>query len=155
MSTILDALKKSEKERKLNNIPTLSDMPAPQEKSRWPLSLLAVLALGLLIAIAWMLTGSLRLSGSQADGSAVQDIVISNETVQDAVATVQPAADVNPETVVVNVVSYSEDPETRFVIIGGKLFRENEFVTAGVKVEAIQPDSVILNQRGQRITRTP
>ena len=45
MSTILDALKKSEQERKLNKLPTLSDMPTPQEKKSWPRIVLLVLIL--------------------------------------------------------------------------------------------------------------
>jgi len=44
MSTILDALKKSEQERKLNKLPTLTDIQAPQEPARWPLVLAMVFA---------------------------------------------------------------------------------------------------------------
>ena len=50
MSTILDALKKSEQERRSNHVPTLSDMPVPQERSRMPVYL--VLGLSLLLAVA-------------------------------------------------------------------------------------------------------
>lgn len=150
MSTILEALKKSEKERKLNNLPTLSDMPPPQERTRWPvalLSILAVLVIGLLLvlAIRWW-------QPNQAQ-PAVR--VVSNETI--AATGAEPANEgrVEGEKIVVNVVSYSDDPAQRFAMINGKMVRENEFVRAGLKVEKIDPSSVLLNQRGERIRRTP
>ncbi|MFT5609178.1 MAG: hypothetical protein ACI9PZ_002997, partial [Parvicella sp.] len=75
MSTILDALRKSEQERKLTKLPTLSDMPAPQEQARWPHWLilgLIVLSVGLLVLVFGIWQGSEMLGGtqnSQAQGS--------------------------------------------------------------------------------------
>lgn len=138
MSTILDALKKSEQERKLNDIPTLSDMPAPQEKSLvpsfWLLAVIVVLLVCVLAAIVYF--------GSQAE------TVVSGQT---ATQTVQPVED----ELVVNVVSWSEQVEQRFVIINGKLARQGEFARPGLKVEEIKPNSVILLERGKRIERRP
>lgn len=146
MSTILDALKRSEQERKLNKVPTLSDMPAPQERSRWPLLVVALLILILLALLIWFFVAK---KGPQAEA---QEIVISNETVN-----VDSAADgsSNSDTVNVNVITYAEEPTARFVIINGKMFREGQFVMAGVMVESINQDSVVLIERGKRITRKP
>jgi len=65
MSTILDALKKSEQERKLNKLPTLTDMAAPQEPSRWPLYIgsgLALLSIALVV-LAYAIWDSDQLRG--------------------------------------------------------------------------------------------
>lgn len=147
MSTILDALKKSEQERKLNNIPTLSDMPAPQEPQRWPVYMLIVFVVLLLVLLGvffkqWQFGSSSNQSGAE--------LVISNETV----ASTEDVSNAD-QTVVVNVVSYADDPEQRFVMINGKMFRENEFVRAGIKVEKITKEGVVLNERGKRSTRKP
>ena len=53
------------------------------------------------------------------------------------------------------MVSYSEQPEKRFVMIGGKLYRENEFVRTGLKIEEIRQNEVVLNNRGEQIIRRP
>ena len=50
MSTILDALKKSEEERKVTKVPTLADMQAPQEPSKWP-NVLLIIIVGLLLVL--------------------------------------------------------------------------------------------------------
>ena len=161
MSTILDALKKSEQERKLNQLPTLSDMSAPHEPARWPwvllivATLLLIVLLGLVIKLLWFSpqqgqTGTLTLSDTQrvetqnadVDGSGVRNI---KESVVDS----------SVKSIVVSVVSYSESPSKRFIMIDGKLLRENEFIKAGLKVEEIRQDDVILNFRGKQIVRRP
>jgi len=146
MSTILDALKKSEQERKLNNVPTLSDMPTPQETKSWPLVLLfiAILLLSILVALLFF-----RTQASDQD----QDVSKVNSNLE---VTGKPSAlVVSDADIVVNVVSYSEQQELSFVMINGKLFRNGEFVLAGLRVEEIKPDEVVLNLRGKRITRKP
>ena len=145
MSTILDALKKSEQERKLGDIPTLSDMPVPEEPRTssmlWMIGLVAVCLLVVIIVL---------LLQNQSTGSANSDqensIVLSNETLASGEAE-QPFE--------VNVVSWSQDPAQRFVIIDGQLARENEFVRPGLKVELIKNSSVILIDRGSRIEISP
>jgi hypothetical protein len=158
MSTILDALRKSEQERKLTKLPTLSDMPAPQEQARWPHWLilgLIVLSVGLLVLVFGIWQGSEMLGGtqnSQAQGSLSQGntIVLDNESIGEETTTV-----FSDDDIVVNVVSFSEQANQRFVMINGKLFRENDFIRKGLKVVAIKPDSVILNQRGKRMELEP
>lgn len=146
MSTILDALKKSEKERKLSNIPTLSDMPTPQETKSWPMVLLfiAIILLSILVALLFFRT---QFSDPQLGVSVVSP---SLEVTGKPTQLVASGADI-----VVNVVSYSEQEELSFVMINGKLFRKGEFVLAGLRVEEIKPDEVVLNLRGKRMTRKP
>ena len=145
MSTILDALKKSEQERKLNELPTLADMPAPEEASRWPLFVGVIIAL-LLLILVWLLLEA-RQAATPANDS--NDIVLSNETV--GAGTSIDASD----EIVINVISWSEQAEQRFVMINGRMFREDEFVRAGLKVIEITEQGVILNERGRRIVRKP
>lgn len=148
MSTILDALKKSEQERKRSHLPTLSDMPTPQEPPRWPwgliaiLSLLLAVALGVLMSRWWLSADTAAPARSiQPEAPAIADSLSLPATVD---------ADV-----VVNVVSYSDIPAQRFVMLDGKMYRENDFVRAGLKVQEIRPNAVVLNLRGELLTRTP
>lgn len=148
MSTILDALKKSEQERKLGDIPTLSDMPTPDEgaqvSSAWIIALLVVL----LVILTALILFYTVFDKAPTDGGVLSDTrVVSNDTVA-----VEQSSD---ESIVVNVVSWSEQAEQRFVIIDGKLVREGEFARPGLKVERINQDSVILNHRGRRLERRP
>ena len=145
MSTILDALKKSEQERKLNNIPTLADMPAPEEATRWPMIIGAVVALLLMLLIIVLIIT--RTSSNNASVRAVSSTVSSQQSVAQSI-------DENSE-IEVNVVSYSDEPEARFVMVNGKMFRQGEFVRAGLKVVEITPESVIFNERGERVERKP
>lgn len=148
MSTILEALKKSEKERKLNAVPTLSDMPVPQESSRWPLIVIAILSLVLALMIGLLLGP--WFSAPQADSMAPVDSQNELQGKEPVDTNVLP-----PSDIIVNVVSYSENPKQRFVILDGKMFRENDFVRTGLRVEEIKPSAVVLNLRGESITRTP
>ena len=150
MSTILDALRKSEQERKLNDLPTLTDMPAPEERSRIPPVLTSALVVLLLVLIAVLLYWVLQNAAAQKSTSSSNSIVLSNDTLEAETAGVDES-----EQIIVNVVSWSQQPAQRFAMINGKLYRENEFVRAGLKVESIQADSVVLNLRGQRIVRQP
>lgn len=147
MSTILDALKKSEQERKLNNVPTLADMPAPEEASRWPVYLGVGMATLFLVSLAVLLTGRPVEPAAQAGAA----IVLNNQTLAESSSQ---SADTQP-TVVVNVVSYSPQPEQRFVMINGNMYREGEFVRPGLKVLEINEGSVIFNERGRRIEKQP
>lgn len=154
MSTILDALKKSEQERKLNKLPTLSDMPAPQEPSRWPLvvgSVLCVVALIILLATVflWGKGASSKLVESKSVAS-----IESSANVQ-ILAEAKPITATSNDDVVVNAISYSEELSQRFAMVNGKMVREGEFVRAGLQVEQINLDTVVLNFRGKQITRKP
>lgn len=152
MSTILDALKKSEQERKLNKLPTLTDMQAPQEPSRWPKIIaasLSVLVLSIVIASAiywWQSRGNPRTAQSLKADQPVTAPVMAAETQEPLI---------NADEVVVNVVSFSELPEQRFAMVNGKMVREGDFVEAGLLVEKIEMDAVVLNLRGKQFSRKP
>lgn len=147
MSTILEALKKSEQERRLNQVPTLSDMPTPREAAKWPLVVLAILVLVLAIILMVLIVKWWSPVATE-EGTPIK---ISNESL----GLEQTESPTSAEKIVVNVVSYSDTPGQSFTMINGQLYREGEFVRAGLKVEKIESNRVILNLRGQRIIRTP
>lgn len=164
MSTILDALRKSEQERKLNKLPTLTDMVAPQEPSRWPLyvGLALVLLAVVLVVLAYVIWSA---KPEVATDVAIGQTVAQTETVQPASVdekSVDRAIESNAgedrplkDPMVVNVVSYSKDPAYSFAIVNGKMVREGDFVEPGLKLEEIRPDALVLNSRGKKITRSP
>ena len=143
MSTILEALQKSERERKLNDVPTLTDMPTPEEPSRWPLYFGFFIVL-VLIALVLVLLLSKQNAVAPA---ALEQNVVSNATIAQ-----QKKAEESTE-LVVNVVSYSDDIEQRFAMINGKMFRQGDFVKAGLKLVDITKDSVVFNDRGKRLVK--
>ena len=153
MSTILDALKKSEQERKLNRVPTLSDMIAPPEESKGPLVLGVVLCV--LAFLILMVTVFLWGKGSVATSSLpVPGAALNSPQTNPLTASVDTSGTASDD-IIVNVISFSNDLNQRFAMINGKMVREGEFVRAGLQVEEIHMDSVVLNYRGQKITRTP
>ena len=165
MSTILDALRKSEQERKLNKLPTLVDMAAPREPSRWPIYIGLVLVL---LASALVL---LAYSVRNAKPEAVRSLVgTSNVVAQEFQAEradsmrsrggAQRPLPSDPSafkdgSLRINVVSYSDDPSLRFAMVNGKLMREGEFAEPGVMIEKIQLNSVLFNARGKAIVLSP
>jgi hypothetical protein len=151
MSTILEALKKSEQERKLKKVPTLSTMQAPVEQSVWPFRLLVILLVTLFVLISWVGFSWFVIQNND-EQSASKKIVLNNDTVA---AQTRLGDGTESQPVVVNVVSYAGEIAQRFVMINGKMFRQGDFVEPGLKVDEIRPDSVILNRRGQRIERKP
>ena len=155
MSTILEALKKSEEERNTGKIPTLSDMQAPHEPQRWPQMLLLVVIVLLMILIG--LTIKFLMFPSKTQVLEPQPASSIQESVQQAEGNEQADTQVvDPnQKIIVSVVSYSDEPQKRFTMIDGKLVRENEFVRAGLKVEEIRQNEVVLNLRGEQIIRRP
>ena len=148
MSTILEALKKSEQERKLSDIPKLSDMPAPQETSRWPLVLAISLIILLLLGVSFLLYRWVAVTTSE--NTVKTDVLpVTNESIAET-EVIKTDSDI-----VVNVVSFSAQVDQRFAMINGKLFRQGEFVQPGLRLEEIRENSVILNRRGRRIVRKP
>lgn len=144
MSTILDALKKSEQERKLNDIPTLSDIPAPEEVSRfsrtWLIS--SFVLIGLLVLILALLLSDRFVSAT-------------SNNVDIAAREQQQSLPVDGGDIAINVISWSEDDAQRFVLIDGTLARESEFAAPGLKVMEIRRDSVIVNYRGKEMELRP
>jgi len=154
MSTILEALKKSEQERRLNNVPTLSDMPAPHEPSRWPMIILSVGLLVLLVFMFFVVKKVWFDSQENAVASPTQSAPLANYD-SESTAVVPPDDAEGREALIVNVVSYSQDPAKRFAMINSTFFREGEFVDAGVKVEEVRQNEVVLNVRGEKVIRRP
>ena len=152
MSTILDALKKSEQERKLNKLPTLNDMATPKESSRWPIyiGLALVLVAIALIILAFVIWNGKPLQSQVSPDSKPANAVSLAEVSTDTLSSV----DVSDATLV-NVVSYSDKPAMRFAMVNGKMVREGEFIKPGLKVEEILPNSVVFNARGEKVTRSP
>ncbi|MCH2190519.1 MAG: general secretion pathway protein GspB [Gammaproteobacteria bacterium] len=148
MSTILDALKKSEQERKKNHVPTLSDMPVPEESARWPLYVIAALSLTLACLVGVLIANWYGPNRSVPQADEAKPLIKSDAANQQIV-------EADLADVVVNVVSYSLDSSQRFVMLDGKIYRENDFVRAGLRVDEIKPNAVVLNFRGELLTRTP
>lgn len=111
------------------------------------------------LMIAAIVIATLWLSSRNKDiESGKTTIELSNDTLSIDPASVGGDEIEDPadaKQLVVNVISYSEDEGQRFVMINGKLFRQGEFINAGLKVDSIKKDSVILNQRGRRLERRP
>jgi len=142
MSTILDALKKSEQERKLTQVPTLSTMSAPVEPTRWPMYIIILLLFVLLGLFGYWFLQNNHPVGQSADE-------------QGADSSLTDDYDRSLSDIVVNVVSYSEQSDRRFAMINGALYYEGDFIQSGVKVERITQDMVILNHRGQLVNKKP
>ena len=165
MSTILDALKKSEQERKLNKLPTLVDIRAPQEPSRWPLYLGLVLvllaaALVVLAYVIWNAAPEVARNPGAGKSIAVLSSTSFEANVADGFKTTEGPNAIKGSALVkdpmlVNVVSYSDDPGLSFAMVNGKLLREGDFVEPGLKIAEIQFNSVVFNARGKKITRSP
>ena len=153
MSTILEALKKSEQDRKLNDIPTLADMPVPEESTQWRRIAISLSLAIVFLVLCLFVFREYFLEPEEDVG--VETIVLNNDTIEQKDKVIDAKTGQAIESILVNVVSYSEDSTLRFAMINGKLFRENEFVHAGLKVEKINRDSVVFNLRGDRIVRKP
>lgn len=139
MSTILEALKKSERERKLSDLPTLSDMPAIEEPRPFKWVGLTLLGLAFVSVLAAIIVITFMPSGTPPPGASSELL--------------SPADSVAQTTL--SVLSYSESANQRFAIINEKLVREGDFLSTGIKVEEIRFDRVILNVRGERISLQP
>ena len=175
MSYILDALKKSEKERSLGSVPTLGAAEQFEERSvplRWFLLTVICLMVAILSGGAWMLWSSRPgpVAGSDA-ASVLPATVPSAEETQTRSspadeATVVPADPVPiakvddsirariPE-VEINVLSYSEDVSKRFVMIGQNIFKEGEEVVEGLVISEIRDTDVIFGFDGIKFIMEP
>ncbi len=154
MSTILEALKKSEQERKQNHVPTLADKPPPPERSRWPwivVSIALVCMAGALVYLFVRLPGAAPTSATSATTGAQTSTSLTTASGQanaggsgSAQAPVSDWRDAKLE-----VISWSPEVEKRFAMINGKLFRVGDYLQAGVLIEEIKQDSVTVNHRGK------
>ena len=181
MSYILDALKKSEKERSLGNVPTIG--ATGQEQQQVPLRWFLLAIMGLAVAIAlgggWMLWSSrpaqapvssvTTAPGSASTGadSATQPVVVSPTPVQypgsegESIAAPLPLFELDNSirsripAIRINVLSYSENSSKRFVMIGQDIFKESEEVYEGVMIEEIRNSDVIFRFENVRFLLEP
>jgi len=184
MSYILDALKKSEKERSLENVPTLRPVANNQEKRvplRWFLITVVVLVVGLLLLTSWIIWFSQpsqrhtvdiqqQTQGTETQPTAVQPVSVpgSRDTAGPVAADTEtllnspvlfseldPAVRARIPTLTVNVLSYAEDSSKRFVMIDQSIFKQGEIVKGGVVVDEIRNSDVIFKLDDVRFILKP
>lgn len=180
MSYILEALKKSERERARGRIPTLETLSRQgvSRKSLWLGAGLGAGALLVLAGLAWLINVQFfrwPASGAGGDPAAVAPADRSQpaaapDPVPEASIEVRAAGEASPvpdsgggerrtpavddlgvearrlvRDLSVNVVSYSEVPERRFVMLNQRIVREGESVGDGVVVKRITPEGALLS----------
>ncbi len=200
MSYILDALRKSERERVLGQVPTLStaEVQFTDRRKRLWWWIIPVLAVVLIVGVYYVinspapnpesnltttpspssprpvgpepgvpqkLTLSDGLKGQQQiKAKAVPDVgmkVHEESEPSEGVGIPVDLAELPLEyrkqlpDLVLNVVSYSQDPKRRFVMIDLQMYREGQRVKAGPRLEQIQADGVVLSYAGRRFMLRP
>jgi general secretion pathway protein B len=182
MSYILDALRKSERERAVGNIPTLGTpyVPGVSATRFWLWGTLAAVLIGVAVVggyLSWQdrATTSARAPAKAAAATPApaaatpaaspvpQQVTAAQAQPASAAPAAPAAASVKApppvEEVVpgltVNVVAYSEDPARRFVMINLKSYKEGEHTVEGAVVEQITPDGAVVNFKGRRIRLHP
>ena len=176
MSYILDALKKSERERALGRVPTLdTPVAAPRRRAwRWAAAAAALLALaggaGWWLAPRQAVAPATPAAGTGPAPAAARAPAPRAPTAASAVppgpppapaaapgasapATPAPAvarAGGDLPEVEVNVISYSRAPERRFVMINLQRYREGETTREGLRILRIAADGVEVVYRGER-----
>ena len=185
MSYILDALKKSEKEHALANIPTLRTT-GQAERKRVPLSwFLFILTLAILIAVLfavwfwWVSPQTVplvqegpkekpvanapvteRAAETQSRGEAmVSDVQViqlpDSPPVPVDIADLDPSIRKRLPELSINALSYSANQTKRFVMINQDIFREGEELGNGMVVEEIKKSTVVLSFEGHLFVLQP
>lgn len=209
MSYILDALKKSERERSLGHVPTLSTVhsyPKSHASRRWSWLVLVLSIMLVLIGVAIygvMFWGQDDVVQSASEKTHTESASASAGRVSQPQKPASPAAtkpaltNVDPpqaemkrpepveppssrvatttqssssyptlddldegmrqrlSNIVVNVVSYSEQPSRRFVMINQKIYRRGQSVNGQLEVVAIKPQGAILRFQGREFLAVP
>ncbi len=210
MSYILDALKKSERERSLGRVPTLDTVhnypKSHRQRFRAGLlasalvTLLALLGAGIYGAVFWSKleitefvaderAGALDDSRDVPEGDtrAVPRSVAAHETPVARKKTSEPASSaavsrpaIEPQTtavsakkqyllmdelgedtrrrlsdILVNVVSFSENPQRRFVMVNQKIYREGQTVNGNLTVVEIKREGAVMRFQGREFLVTP
>ena len=167
MSYILDAIRKAEQQRNQGQMPTLHSMGAYEERGSGKSALRAAGTVGivlLLVAIAWFHRPILETLGSGIStittsvsgmfaGQEVSDSPApeteSSSSAGTSTAETVAAADADTlAKVQFSVISYSSDPNKRFVMDGSKILREGDIIN-GFPIREIRKDSVVLDVNGQ------
>lgn len=211
MSYILEALKKSERERQRGNITALQtpSQVVLNQRSMWVGILIGVVALSAIVAVGWVVNRQLihfgpgapaesgaplprpesqglnhesrQEVGRNVEQGAVRETTArrdqglkpaatdaaaptvdiaepaSSGTVRDVdnMAELDPADRARIQRLSLNVVSYSEVPSRRFVMINQRIAHESESVGDGVIVDRILPGGALLRVGGYRIMIRP
>ncbi len=207
MSYILDALKKSERERSLGHVPTLSTVhsyPKSPVSRRWLWLALVLLIMLMLLGVAiygvmfWSQDDVVQSTSekSQAVSARARRVVATQKSASTAVtkpaltnadppkvAVKTPESATSPisrsattahtsrsyptigdlddgmrqrlSEIVVNVVSYSEQPSRRFVMINQKIYRQGQTVNSQLAVVEIKPQGAVLRFQGREFLAVP
>ena len=162
MSTILDALKKSERERKLKKVPHLSSMRPPEEKAdlQWLKSGSLVVCSALLagLVVMWFQTeekiesnAQLPIEDAAPTRTQLAEANNFNSEEEYAEADAQRAV----PRVAVGVISFAGDSERSFAILDGEMVRAGELLDNGMLIEEIKADVVIATFDGKMVELKP
>jgi general secretion pathway protein B len=178
MSYILDALKKSEQERKLQAVPALHTLRRTRSgtrRLRLAVAMFAAVSVAA-AAVVWLVeprwpspaaTTQQPLASSGAVEAPPKPPAAPRESGQPAEAPPdgvrsgrttsgpEPAVPGRLEGLAVNVVSYSEKPGRRFVMLNQRIVRESDTIGDGVVVKRILPEGVVLSVDGDEVLLKP
>lgn len=147
MSTLLDALKKSERERSQQPVPVYNTMQPPEEKS----SLGQLLVILVIVAVIIVLIAGIYFLFSQHTATQEQPQLSVAEAVE--YSTLPPQEQDYLRDLRINVVSVSQQPGRSFVILGEQLYRVGDTVAEDVQLQAIGKDFVVFDWNGKQIKR--
>ena len=162
MSTILDALKKSERERKLKKVPHLSSMRPPEEKAdlQWLKSGSLVVCSALLagVLVMWLQTEeniepSVQPSIDNVSQTRTQLAEANNFNSEEEYA--EADAQRSVPKVAVGVISFAGDSERSFSILDGEMVRAGELLDNGLLIEEIKADAVVATFDGKMVELKP
>jgi hypothetical protein len=162
MSTILDALKKSERERKLKNVPHLSSMRPPEERAdlQWLKSGSLVVCSALLagLVVMWFQTEeqieSTALPPREDTEQTRTQLAEANNFDSEEEYAEADAQRAIPR-VAVGVISFAGDSERSFAILDGEMVRAGELLDNGLLIEEIKADMVVATFDGKTVELKP
>ena len=165
MSYILDALKKSDQERQQNNGPSLQTVHRPhlvnkQARNKTIIILLLLIVLAVIAAAGWFFYASPVLQQPSVSKPMTQPIA-QPEPVQAVAPQLTPADYIvefselpDPVQKAIPALTfsfhvYSDNPARRTIIINKRRVREGDNISAGLLLEAITEQGVVLQWQGQ------
>ena len=164
MSYILEALRKSERERNLGKVPTLSattEVAASRSRLHWWVVLATIV---IAAAIGWAWTGGGIFSPRRLDAVTTPQVSESGRPSTSADDTHSGTASMGssagstapaPADITLNVISWSQDPARRFAMINQKIYREGDSPSPGVTIKAIESDKVVVTAHGRELVLHP
>lgn len=189
MSYILDALKKSERQRGAGAVPRLRTAPRIEADRRrlWWLAGIGGVVLVSAAVAAWQagpgllqqVRHTLQVPAASDNGAGTRsakpatataersepggETAATRDTARSAAAAghragldaLTPAARARIKELSVNVVSYSEVPERRFVMLNQRIAHESDTVADGVVVQRITRKGVVLAVEGEEVLLRP